>query len=317
MASISPASVATNCGFVSRTTPEVRNGSGKGSREFMRETLSTISAFGVHLIQGQRTKGNGMLTRFAAAAVLAFFASCNIASAQGGLPTTPVPVATPPAPTGGAPLTSPSTSPLSLPSPLPPIFHPMPGLPTQARDLFHATPQTYAPRYDQPVPVPPGGYVLYGPWGPWPQAGYATSEYPGVVSNGFLALQVQTATAQVFVDGLYVGTVNDVRGMARGEPLEAGAHNVELSAPGYESVIVGVRVAPGETTIYRGELKPVATTPPAAGAKPAAVATAPAKTFYVIPGCYAGDKRPVPALLPRTCDVSKLRAIPPVVGPAR
>ena len=258
-----------------------------------------------------------MLARVATAAVLVFFAVCSVASAQGGLPTTPVPVATPPAPAGGpAPLTSPSTSPLSLPSPLPPIFHPLPGLPSQAPDLFHATPQTYAPHYNQPVPVPPGGYVVYGPWGPWPQGGYATSEYPGVVSNGFLALQVQPTTAQVSVDGLYVGTVNDVRGMERGEPLEAGAHNVELSAPGYEPVTVNVRIAPGETTMYRGELNPVATTPPAAGAKPA-VATAPAKTFYVIPGCYAGDKRPDPALLPRTCDVSKLRAIPPVVGPAR
>lgn len=256
-----------------------------------------------------------MLTRLTGAAVLVLFASCSIAFAQGGLPTTPVPVATPPGSGGPAPLTSPSTSPLSLPSPLPPIFHPLPGLPSQAPDLFQATPQTYAPHFNQPVPVPPGGYVVYGPWGPWPQGGYAASEYPGVVSNGYLALQVQPTTAQVYVDGLYVGTVNDVRGTARGEPLEAGAHHVELNAPGYESAIVNVRIAPGETTIYRGELTAAPTAPPAAATKPAAAA--PAKTFYVISGCYAGDKRPDPALLSRSCDVSKLRAIPPVVGPAR
>jgi hypothetical protein len=35
------------------------------------------------------------------------------------------------------------------------------------------------------------------------------------------------------------------------------------------------------------------------------------KTFYVIPGCYAGDKPPEPEWLPEGCDRSRIRAIPP------
>jgi hypothetical protein len=35
------------------------------------------------------------------------------------------------------------------------------------------------------------------------------------------------------------------------------------------------------------------------------------KTFYVIPGCYAGDRSPEPAWLPAGCDSSKIRIIPP------
>lgn len=248
-----------------------------------------------------------MRARVAAAAVLVLFASCTLAFAQGGLPTTPMPVATPPSPSAPAPLTSPSASPLSLPSPPPQIFHPLPGLPGESPDLFRATPQTYAPRFDQPVPVPQGGGVVYGPW---PQGTYGAHAYPRVASNGFLALQVQPVTAQVYVDGSYVGTVNDVRGMTRGEPLEAGPHSIELSEPGYESMTVNVRIAPGQTTTYREALQPVPATPPAARATP----SAPAKTFYVIPGCYAGDKRPTPALLPRGCDASKVRTVPPVVN---
>ena len=34
------------------------------------------------------------------------------------------------------------------------------------------------------------------------------------------------------------------------------------------------------------------------------------KTFYVIPGCYAGDKPPEPEWLPEGCDRSRIRAIP-------
>lgn len=42
--------------------------------------------------------------------------------------------------------------------------------------------------------------------------------------------------------------------------------------------------------------------PPAAKGRP--------KTFYVIPGCYAGDTRPLPTSAP-SCDLSQLRVIPP------
>lgn len=56
-------------------------------------------------------------------------------------------------------------------------------------------------------------------------------------------------------------------------------------------------------------------------APPPAVPPAPApppapgvpKTFYVIPGCYAGDRPPDPDALPRNCDVAKVRVIPPRV----
>jgi hypothetical protein len=35
------------------------------------------------------------------------------------------------------------------------------------------------------------------------------------------------------------------------------------------------------------------------------------KTFYVIPGCYAGDRPPALEWLPRGCDTSNMRVIPP------
>jgi hypothetical protein len=35
------------------------------------------------------------------------------------------------------------------------------------------------------------------------------------------------------------------------------------------------------------------------------------KTFYVIPGCYAGDRRPEPESLAPGCRISRLRVVPP------
>lgn len=52
--------------------------------------------------------------------------------------------------------------------------------------------------------------------------------------------------------------------------------------------------------------------PPSIVAPPPA--PGPPKTFYVIPGCYAGDKPPSRDRLPASCDITKLRIIPPVVS---
>jgi len=48
---------------------------------------------------------------------------------------------------------------------------------------------------------------------------------------------------------------------------------------------------------------PSVTLPPMLPGKP--------KTFYVIPGCYAGDKPPEPEWLRRGCDMSRMRIVPP------
>jgi len=49
--------------------------------------------------------------------------------------------------------------------------------------------------------------------------------------------------------------------------------------------------------------------PPAPASDSASVTTAPRRPekFYVIPGCYAGNKPPQPEALPAGCDIQKLR----------
>ena len=40
------------------------------------------------------------------------------------------------------------------------------------------------------------------------------------------------------------------------------------------------------------------------------------KTFYVIPGCYAGDRPPALEWLPAGCDISKMRVVTPTPVPS-
>ena len=131
---------------------------------------------------------------------------------------------------------------------------------------------------------------------------------PPTEPTGYLSLQVEPATAQVYVDGEFVGEINDFRWMLPGRPLPPGPHRVELRAPGYQTVTFDVRIHPRETATYRNTLAPEGPAKPPAAAGPP-------RTFYVIPGCYAGDKHPrnVPSLPPR-CDLSRVREVAPVVS---
>jgi PEGA domain len=74
--------------------------------------------------------------------------------------------------------------------------------------------------------------------------------------RGNLWLAVGPNTAQVYVDGFYVGTVEDCRRTATGLSLAAGWHRLEFRAPGYETPAVNVTIEPNHLTSYQGELRP-------------------------------------------------------------
>jgi hypothetical protein len=139
--------------------------------------------------------------------------------------------------------------------------------------------------------------------------------------TGILRLDVEPADiAQVFVDGEFVGTPHDTGGELE---LTPGRRQVEIRAPGYETLVFDVRIVAGRTITYRETLnRPV---PPGgtggpgsenkAGGKPDAVPTSPAgstsptppkTTFYLIPGCYLGNVHPDQIKLPAGCDLSRM-----------
>jgi hypothetical protein len=121
--------------------------------------------------------------------------------------------------------------------------------------------------------------------------------------RGGLVLEAVPDATQVFVDGYYVGLAEDFGPGERAIALEPGAHRIELRAPGYDTLTFNVMIEPNGIVRYRGEMQRAVTKPVATGVtqQPAA-----AKSFYVIPNCYAGDKPPS-GTLPKGCDVKKLQ----------
>jgi hypothetical protein len=173
-------------------------------------------------------------------------------------------------------------APGSIGLPLPRIgLGPVPGAP-------NAPIAPHAPSYwvwpmmvfyvPQPVAVPP----------PPPAPAPSRIETP---APGRLVLYVEPATARVFADGYYIGVSDDFSPAHGGALVEAGVHRIDISADGYESTAIDLRVTPGQLVSYRATLK----------ALPPPTTVAPT-TFYLIPGCYMGNLPPKDAHLPATCD---------------
>jgi hypothetical protein len=74
-------------------------------------------------------------------------------------------------------------------------------------------------------------------------------------ASGGLNFEVSPAVAEVYVDGIYMGTVQDFP--ADGEPLRVtpGSHWIELRASGYRTRMFDVSIASGQVTPYQGALE--------------------------------------------------------------
>jgi len=88
----------------------------------------------------------------------------------------------------------------------------------------------------------------YGGYGSYPPGAYSTGE------EGAIHLKVTPRDAMVYVDGYYVGVVDDYDGVFQRLHLDAGPHRIEIRAAGYTPLSFNLMTRPNQTTTYRGAL---------------------------------------------------------------
>jgi hypothetical protein len=106
----------------------------------------------------------------------------------------------------------------------------------------------------------PGYGYGYGGSGSYdPDPGYSSSgrrdNYDEPRRMGSIRLKAKPASAKVYINGSLVGTVDDFDGLTNHLELEEGAHELELRAEGYATLIKDINVKAGQTTTERISLK--------------------------------------------------------------
>lgn len=124
----------------------------------------------------------------------------------------------------------------------------------------------FSPSYGPPpYPVAPPSPNTYSNVDSLASAGNvsAASPVPAAIACeagapcGGISFDIGPANAQVYVDGVFAGVVEDFD--ARSEPLllAPGTHYVEIRLAGYRTVSFDVTITPGEITPYQGTLEPL------------------------------------------------------------
>ena len=86
--------------------------------------------------------------------------------------------------------------------------------------------------------------------------GYTPYAYPygGYDYTGSLRLKVKPRFGEVYVDGYYVGLVNDFDGIFQALRLEEGPHHIEIHDRGFAPLAFEVYIVPGQKITYEGNL---------------------------------------------------------------
>jgi hypothetical protein len=73
--------------------------------------------------------------------------------------------------------------------------------------------------------------------------------------TGSIRVRASPRTARVYIDGALVGIVDDFDGLSDHLEIEAGAHQIEIRADGYETYTSDITVRAGRTMTERASLR--------------------------------------------------------------
>jgi hypothetical protein len=102
----------------------------------------------------------------------------------------------------------------------------------------------------------PGFYYGWG-WGFSPiyvEGSVLATPLPADAPAGGIQLDVTPWRSRVYLDGEYVGPVEDFKGYYNHLTAPAGPHQIVIVDEGYLPLVLDIVIVPGQTTTYRGTL---------------------------------------------------------------
>lgn len=118
----------------------------------------------------------------------------------------------------------------------------------------------YSPFFGYGMGLGLGGYPIFGDMSGddynYGVGSYSTSDYASH-EEGNLKLKVKPRSAKVYVDGYFVGVVDEFDGAFQKLPLTAGRHHVKIEAEGYQTEEFDANITAEQTVTFQGTLKKV------------------------------------------------------------
>jgi len=128
------------------------------------------------------------------------------------------------------------------------------------------------PAYPYPAsqyPYPSTGYPQYptSTYPQYPSSQYPSSQYPAAPGSvavqprpnqgntGGVSFEISPDTAEVFVDGSYVGTAGEFTPVSQPLGLASGRHRIEIRAQGYRTMSFEADIVAGQVIPYQGSLE--------------------------------------------------------------
>jgi len=78
---------------------------------------------------------------------------------------------------------------------------------------------------------------------------------PSQQNSGGVSFEVTPASAELFVDGVRVGTVGQFTPQSQPLGLSAGRHRLEIKAPGYQTISIDADIVAGQVIPYQGTMQ--------------------------------------------------------------
>jgi len=135
-----------------------------------------------------------------------------------------------------------------------PYYYPSYSYPYPSYD--YAYPSASYPAYPQ------AGYPEAYPSSTYPQPSYPPAAgtvgvQPGQPANdtGGVSFEITPSTAELFVDGEFIGTVGDFTPTSQPLGLTPGRHRIEIRAPGYQTMNIQTDIIAGQVIPYQGTLQ--------------------------------------------------------------
>jgi len=131
-------------------------------------------------------------------------------------------------------------------------------------------------QYNSAPPVTPNGYPPYGypgtispsgsggsgspssqpaPGQQSPQNANSIGVQPGQSNMGGLSFDITPNTAQLFIDSIAMGTVGQFTTTTQPLGVTAGRHQIEVRAPGYQTISFEVDIVAGQVIPYQGTME--------------------------------------------------------------